>query len=801
MNTLSFLDTYNVVWDSPSKDALESMPCGGGDIGLNVWGEDGDVLFYMQRSGCLAEQNEYLKLGRVRLTLDPNPFAGATDFRQELKLRQGHVELQAGGTVVTIWVEIDRPIIHVEVNSDAEISVTAAYENWRLDEETLPPDDRRHSCISLHHYPGTVTLSKDMVDHDDDGVLFYHRNPDNGILPDLAIEQQGLEEYAKDIVDDLKDRTFGGIMVGDGFEPAGTTDGIYQTKAYRAWLMKSDKPSTHHHVRIVTHIDQSETVAEWLMDLSGMAQASANDLDAAREATLVWWDEFWQRSHIAINSDKPDGSDRTWRVGRNYNLFRYQLGCNAYGEYPSKFNGGNFTVDANLVGERWKGFGPDWRQWGGGVFTAQNQRLLYWPMLKSGDVDAIYSQFELYRKALPGAQARVRANFDHDGAIYAEYLGVPGIAPGFGYGWAGGNRGRGEELPFGDPSVDALHQYNDPVEDGVMACKPISYHWESQLENAYMILEHRRFTGADITEYMPFIENAVVFFDEHYRKRQEMRNGNELDENGHLVIFPSKACETFRAATNPADLVSGLQACVDAILELDDDMLELRDKAYYQELREVIPPFAYNEEAGTTYLMDKLPNFEEGSLYSKPGVRTILPAKSWKEYGNGELPMLYPLFPFNRFALGKDDMQVFRDTYEQGNFRKGNVVSWHQDGIFFARMGQTEKAADFNCRKLDDSDRRFPTFWGPGHDWVPDHNWGGSGLIGLQEMLMQTIGDEIRLFPAWPKDWDVGFKLHAPQQTTVEGRLKDGTIVELTVTPESRRADVVIDGDMELPLS
>jgi hypothetical protein len=56
------------------------------------------------------------------------------------------------------------------------------------------------------------------------------------------------------------------------------------------------------------------------------------------------------------------------------------------------------------------------------------------------------------------------------------------------------------------------------------------------------------------------------------------------------------------------------------------------------------------------------------------GKRVILPAASWKEYGNSELPMFYPLFPFNRFALGRDDMQVFRDTYQVGDFSKGNVV-------------------------------------------------------------------------------------------------------------------------------
>lgn len=80
---------------------------------------------------------------------------------------------------------------------------------------------------------------------------------------------------------------------------------------------------------------------------------------------------------------------------------------------------------------------------------------------------------------------------------------------------------------------------------------------------------------------------------------------------------------------------------------------------------------------------------------------------------------------------------------------------------------------------------------GPGHDWTPDHNWGGSGMIGLQKMLMQTIGDEIRLFPAWPKEWDVDFKLHAPQNTVIEGVLKNGQLTLKSITPESRRKDII----------
>jgi hypothetical protein len=63
-------------------------------------------------------------------------------------------------------------------------------------------------------------------------------------------------------------------------------------------------------------------------------------------------------------------------------------------------------------------------------------------------------------------------------------------------------------------------------------------------------------------------------------------------------------------------------------------------------------------------------------------------------------------------------------------------------------------------------------------------------------MLMQSepmeLGGRILLLPAWPKDWDVSFKLHAPGKTVVECEYRDGKIQKLKVSPESRRKDVVL---------
>ena len=74
---------------------------------------------------------------------------------------------------------------------------------------------------------------------------------------------------------------------------------------------------------------------------------------------------------------RPRRKDVGWRLGRNYQLFRYMLASNVNGREPTLFNGGLFTFDPLYVnGKKGPGYTPDHRQWGA-AFTAQNQRLVY----------------------------------------------------------------------------------------------------------------------------------------------------------------------------------------------------------------------------------------------------------------------------------------------------------------------------------------------------------------------------------------------------------------------------------------
>lgn len=764
-------DSYNVVWNTPSGNASESMPLGGGDIGCNLWVENGDIMLYMQRSGSFSENGEYLKLGRLRISLSPDPFEGSTDFRQKLVLKDGYITLASAGIGVKAWVDLYTHSIHFDIRSDKKTAIKVAYESWRTEDKLLYNENRgRFGCFGLEGYPGEVVKKKDQIEYTDKGILFYHRNELRTLSPDIMIAQQGLEQYRDQIVNNISRLTFGGYLTGENLVAAGTGQGVYCETPYTSWSLQSATPACGHHFSVVTHIRQTDTYKEWAQELNKL-QEEVTATKGNFKKNTEWWNAFWERSWIVTDPQQTDSDSLLWQIGRNYQLFRYQLGCNMQGAYPTKFNGGSFTVDPVLTDPKMK-HDPDWRAWGGDVFTAQNQRLVYWPMLKAGDAEGLQSQFNLYEQGLAGARLKVQEHFGHKGAIFCEYINAAGLDFGAGWGWKEGSmRKRGKELPFGHPDAKAVSTYDEPVETGVMANGSIAYHWESQVEHAYMMLEYHRFTGKNIDRYMPFIKNALLFFDEHYQKREMMRTGKPVDMNGKLVFFPSTSCESYRGAKNPADLISGIAACLESLLSIKSDSLSEADKAYFSSYLGRLPGLSYETIKG-----DKI----------------VKPAETYLKYQNVECPQFYPLFPFNRFDIESEQIPLFRNTWKHGTFPKDMVISWHQDGIFYARMGMVDEALDYNKKKLQNSPCRFPSFWGPGHDWVPDHNWGGSGMLGLQEMLLQTVGDKLHVLPAWPKDKDVTFKLHAPGNTTIEVVYTGGKLQKLEVVPQSRLKDVKV---------
>lgn len=746
------LQDYNPRWTVQSKNSSESMPCGGGDIGMNIWVENNEVLLYLSRPGTFDENNVFLKLGRIRLNLQPNPFDGAK-FCQELKLHDGYVEIEAVKNnkrmSMEIWANVFTPVVEIAINSDEPLSLSATYENWRTNPLTWSEASQIRASLAFRDAPVKAVIQPDSIELETNRVTWYHRNKEYTVF-DLTVKQQQLESVKSQLWNPLKNLTFGGYMEGKNMIADGICEGRYIDTDFKGYKLKSKSPQKRHQLQVVLHTAQTETLTQWEQELKKTGQEYSRKAKEHKTSSRKWWNDFWDRSYVIIDSDAASSHSPSWQVGRNYQLFRYQLGCNAYGKLPTKFNGGLFTYDPSLVDGRFP-HTPDHRDWGGGTHTAQNQRLVYWPMLKSGDFDMMKPQFDFYLNALTNAEQRVKVYWGHEGACFTEQLEWFGLPMAGSYGW---NRPQ-------------------PLHPGIQYNQWIDYEWDTVFEFCKMILDMHFYTQKDISKYIPLIEKCLTFYDVHYQHLAAQRSAKTLNEAGKLILYPSTGCETYKMAYNSANTIGALKSVTKLLLKLPKEYLSAEQRTHWTQFIKRIPeiPFRICQ-----------------------GHQTIAPAITWERISNIEIPQLYPVYPWGLYGIGLPDLETAVNTWKYGVDlpQQKNYISWHQDAIFCARLGLTEEAKKITLKKMTDSPRRYPTFWGPGHDWVPDHNWGGSGMIGVQEMLLQTVDEKIYLFPAWPKEWDVDFKLHAPNNTVIECSLKNGKIQQLKVLPTEREKDIII---------
>ena len=752
--------TYS--WTTPSTNSAGSMPVGGGGVGLNVWCDaEGTIHFYLSQSGTFDENNTMLKLGRFALNAFPE--WKADDFAQTLHLETGAMTLSQGDVTVTLWCDVFKPVVHVEVDAKQKMLPVLSYQSWRTHDEAFSQAEGQQSSwkwlVPKQADPKRIVTRRDSIEAAPSQLTFFHQNRSTTVF-EYTVHDQQLGAWYDSLYNPLRDRIFGGILTGGTINPpahqlenSSTLHDAYG-RAYHQWDYRSAKGMARHHHFQITLCTQQSSLDEWRQTIA--ATQKSVQLKNDKQASQAWWKQYMDRCLF-----ETDGSDASLADAlRNVTLFRYMLGCNYGGEYPTKFNGGLFAFDPLEVDStNWANFiagkfhpTPDFRKWGGGTFTAQNQRLVYWGMLKSGDYDLLQTQLDFYAKLLHNAEIRSRAYWNHKGACFTEQMenfGLPNTAE------------YGQKRPAGfDPGLE----YNAWLE----------YEWDTVLEFCQMALEAWRYDMSfdskssrdsrfsrnfPLEKYSPLIVSCLRFFDEHYRylaRQRGHRNGG-LDANGHLILYPGSGCETYKMTYNSSSTIAALQRVTHDCIRYMEESNDTTHLNYLKTLAKRIPPIPTRLQQG------------------KP---CIAPAIAYERINNVETPQLYPVWPWRIYGLEKDEHGEYTandlalNTYQCDSVALAHRSSkgWKQDNIWAACLGLSDEAYQLTMEKLKDGPYRFPAFWGPGFDWSPDHNWGGSALIGLEEMLLQEdpeTGEPI-LFPAWPKDKYIRFKLYATGGRIIE---------------------------------
>ncbi len=906
------LASCNVVWDSPSLDHTGSMPLGNGEIGLNSWvNPQGELHFYISRTDSWDDNSRLCKVGKVIVSLSPNPLAPGSWFQQVLDLETGTIRIQISPegrdspkpvTEIRLWVDANHPTIHVTADSPEPCQVTARFELWRtepLELKTITCSDIQTDRSRPDEKHGPTIVEPDTILQNLDGRIGWYHHNRKSLGPAVTLKIQGLSDYP--LEDPIFNRIFGALITADrGIRrddktlttPAGkshrvavhvltahpltpeawlqqlgrqiqTVESIpFETRREqheewwrafwnRSWIFISaaedEKPASvleenNHPVRLgVDQLGQNRFTGEMARvslfdralspdEIQSLAQSretpsvaqagllgrwtvvqpgpvvepiphkaltGAFSIEAwvrpekqpagggrivdkitpgaqngflldtcpgnslrfiAGSTTLVKNDclEVNQWSHVAATFDPTSAKMQIYHNGKSiaegdippvpgvarltqsYQLQRFINACGGRGRYPIKYNGSIFTVPS----DRDPATNADFRLWGPGYWW-QNTRLPYISMCASGDFDLQRSLWRMYGdEVLKLSKFRVKRYFGFDGAYFPECIYFWGAVFNESYGWT----------PYEDRT--------DKLQDA----RWHKWEWVSGPELVYMMQDYYDYTQ-DKTfakETLLTTAQAVLDFFNNYYK---------TNAAGKLVMNPAQACETWWECTNPMPELAGLHAVTQRLLSLPEEITTAEQREFW------------------TIFQKKLPDLPVCEI---EGEKMFAPAEKFDKKSNCENPELYCVFPFRlaTFATPNKDLAIraLENRADRGFF------GWRQDDLFMTYLGLAQQAKENILQRAarSDTQSRFPAFWGPNYDWVPDQDHGGVLLRTVQSMILQTDGSKIFLLPAWPKGWNADFKLHAPYRTTLEGQVRNGKLEGLKVTPEERKKDLTI---------
>jgi alpha-L-fucosidase 2 len=723
------LEKYNVLWNTPSTDSWGSMPIGNGDIGANIWvSPEGELYVYISKTDAWSENGRLLKIGKIKIAFTPGVIENAK-FKQELDLKTGTIRISTQRA--NQWLDLD---FWIDANNpvlilNGQCSVPLQVE---VEYEGWRNERRKLTKDELFSAYGLVNSPGPVFVEPD--VLCSEENAlmwyhrNERSIWEKTLEVQALAEFSESLNDPLIHRTFGAYVQGESLIK------ISDKK------LVSQEPSRNIEIAIFPYTAQAKTVDQWKIDVRNSVKRIQNTrLIERKQEHDEWWQNFWDRHYIFVESSKE--TEKVYQLTQGYLLQRFINASGGRGNMPIKFNGSIFTVDVPRPVKATSGFDADYRDWGG-CYWWQNTRLPYWSMLFSGDFELMEPLFKMYMEALPLAKFRTEKYYNHMGAMFPETMYFWGAWTNDNYGW--------ERTGKPDGLSDNLY---------------IRYEWQGAIELIAMMLDYHSFLQDDNflkRTIIPFALEILTFYDEHY----------ERDSKGEIVFEPSQALETYWEGTiNPMPEIAGLKHVTRALLKLNENLIDTEVWQLCEKLQQELP---------------ELP------MAVVDGKKVLMPAEVLGPKRNVENPELYAIFPYTWYGLGKPDLEVAQQSYLVRQHK--DYWGWQQDGIQAAYLGLRDEASrivldNFNTKH---EGSRFPAFWGPNYDWVPDQDHGSVNIRALQNMLIQTDGKKIMLFPAWPANWDVDFRLHAPHNTIVEGKLENGEVVKLKVNPQSREEDIEV---------
>lgn len=539
-----------------------------------------------------------------------------------------------------------------------------------------------------------------------------------------------------------------------------------------------------------------DVVARALGELDEAARRSFADLTSDNAA---WWRGFWERGAVALHS--ADGVADY--VAQNYHYYLYLMASTSRGTFPPKFNGMIWNTAGDL------------RTWGAQHWFA-NLSCYYEALFAANRLDLLDPVFSMYSGMFDAAATAARQQWGSEGIFIPETVWFDGLAtlpddiaaemrdlyllrrP-----W---EQRSPRFMEFAQTKLPHSSRWNwfgggswiagkwVPTERGFGPYGPVTHILGTTAKVAYLYWRRYEYTldAAWLRERAyPMIKGAAEF----YRTFPNVSKG----EAGKYHIRHVNSNESVMGATDTDEDLSAMRGIFAAAIRASEILaIDAGRRAEWRERLDNLAPLPTSDHPDALRPADY-----RGPRVFVRGLKPVVNGRGFTPDGNS-LPMWF----FDLVNLESPDATLLATAHATFDRAFGNGIGVNSAvgvlskmaiaGTTLGRVDATRFLVPNQMRSL--SAERPAAYRGgqvlanrmalrEGHQAL-DAQRLGRASSALQLALLQSFAPVpagepvIRLFPAWPAEWDADFTLRARGGFVVRSAMRGGQIafVELQST-------------------
>ena len=747
----------DLVYETPVKSPVEGQPIGNGRMGTLVWTSPAAVHLQINRNDVFAVNRNHAGdqfgptdycggCASVVVDVGGMPFAAGKTFRQRLSLHDAEAHVVGTAIRLRCFVASYTDVLVLEID-DQRVEpqpVRLTVSMWRAPEVVRGNHAARYR-FSEWSDSVTVVQTFDEKDHHCASAVAVR-------VGDQGTDVQRAGERSRSMVAPAK-RGKRIIFIASSASLGG--DGRRTGLPTRLYADGAGDPS----YAAFSHLKPIET----------------RSYDQLLGEHLRWWHEFWARTFVRLTSE--DGAAESAQKVRYRHL--YYMASSSRGALPPKWNGSLFATAG------------DDRQWGS-QFWVWTTEMLYFPLAKADAIDLTDPYFDMYVRQLPDCEKAARQRWGSRGAYFPETTAFDGptvllndVAAEFQDVLLG--RKKHTEL---SPRADTMCRFDSHLRASTRP-REGRYTWISHVassgsELAVQAWWRYRYTGDNEwlrTHAYPLLRGTVEFYQHLVRK----------GEDGRYHLSGTNAHEDFWGVKDGIMDLAAIRGTVPLairaaeILDVDADL-----RGNWKELLDSLAPYPMGSDPRAKAL-------KGGVLAEDVWAAGYLGDVNGQH--NPEDVWLNPVFPFEDWTLETRDATLDRIVHKALDLapRHASVLKGAGLGtairtpIAVSRAGRGNELpavlASYYAA-FSPLPNGMSLFEGP---TAPSVEHLGLLTTTLQDALVQSVSPRpgepeiIRVFPAWPNEWQASFQLLVRGGFLLSSAARDGE-VEL-VEIQSRRGE------------